>query len=127
MCFTIYSEVDHFSVDSWASLSAFWLRLSEKASSLGRRTDVSWVGFAPNNPDVLRPEGLDPHPQLVVAPLPLPQQEALWGTTLPYLLPRSTPRPQGLNLVSPSCSGLGQAERWKVWRKNGGVGLQAKP
>lgn len=25
-----------------ASLSAFWLRLSEKASSLGRRTDVSW-------------------------------------------------------------------------------------
>ena len=60
-----------------ASLSAFWLRLSEKASSLGRRTDVSWVGFAPNNPDVLRPVGLDPHPQLVVAPLPLPQQEAL--------------------------------------------------
>lgn len=44
-----------------ASLSAFWLRLSEKASSLGRRTDVNWEGFAPENRHVLRPEGLDPH------------------------------------------------------------------
>lgn len=31
-----------------ASLSAFWLRLSEKASSLGRRTDVNWG--APEDP-----------------------------------------------------------------------------
>ena len=103
-----------------ASLSAFWLRLSEKASSLGRRTGVSCEGFAPNNPDVLRPEGPDPEPQLVVAPLPLPQQEALAGTTLPYLLlPKAKP-------VSPSCSGLGQAEHGRVWREKGGVGLQGK-
>lgn len=33
-----------------ASLSAFWLRLSEKASSLGRRTHVNWECFAPENP-----------------------------------------------------------------------------
>ena len=67
-----------------------------------------------------RPEGPDPEPQLVVAPLPLPQQEALAGTTLPYLLlPKAKP-------VSPSCSGLGQAEHGRVWREKGGVGLQGK-
>lgn len=33
-----------------ASLSAFWLRLSEKASSLGRRRHVNWECYTPEDP-----------------------------------------------------------------------------
>ena len=73
---------------------------------------MSWEGFAPNNPGALRPEGPDPQPQLTVAPLPLPRQEALAAPRSPTCSSRR------LNWSLQAALG-GQAEHGRVWRKKG--------